>query len=332
VADPRRRAARLYRELGPVVYRRLGELLGGGPGVAPATQETFERLVADLARLEEPRSAVARAYAAATAEADAVLGRRGAARARSREVPGCPSKVEDLALEERLLGRGAGALEAHLEGCASCRERLAAKERLGEEFRASVYPPTVEAVMDAAVAPWSRGWRRRLLVLFPAAGLAASLAVFLLFAPHLATDEMGPTRAPLGLAVYAGAEGRRPVRDGGPVPAGAELRFRLRSRSPCLLRLVAADATGVSPIYPPSGEAAPVTGTASLPATARLDGRPGPVRIYAVCAPGPLSGDTVAAAVSGATAGGDRAVRRGGALAGLPEGTLHATVLLEKTP
>ncbi len=332
MVDPSRRAARLYRELGPVAYRRSLELLGSDADAVEAAREVLARLVADLASLEGPANAVARVHAAATSHAMATLRRRGDARDRTEARPECPSGVEDLALEEVLLGRGNGTLAAHVPECAFCRDRIAAKERLGEQFRALAYPGTVDAVMEAAAAPWSRGWRRQLLVLFPVAGLATLAAVLLLFAPHIATDEMGPTRAPLGLAVYAGAEGYGPVRDGRPVPAGAELRFQVRTRSPCKLWLVAVDATGVTPIYPRSGDGELVEGTVAPPATARLDGKPGPVRIYAICAPGSLSRGAVEAAVGEATDGGERAVRRGGALGGLPAGTLGATVLLEKAP
>jgi len=51
VEDPRSQAARLYRELGPVVYRRCLRLLGDRAAAEDATQEVFVKLLRDMDRL-----------------------------------------------------------------------------------------------------------------------------------------------------------------------------------------------------------------------------------------------------------------------------------------
>ena len=51
--DPRSQAARLYRELGPVVYRRCLRLLGDRAAAEDATQEVFVKLLRDMDRLKD---------------------------------------------------------------------------------------------------------------------------------------------------------------------------------------------------------------------------------------------------------------------------------------
>jgi len=319
VSDLRREAARLYRELGPVAYRAALAALGDGDAAVRATVRVFRRLSRDLPRLASGGPALVHR---AVAEHCGASGRRPTRGARAI---GCPT---DLELEDELARRHRGGDPGpHAEACVACHERLAAMERAGEDFRQDVYPASVDGVMEAAADPW--GPRRRIFLLLPVAGLAASAALLLLFAPHLATDELGPKRAPLGLAVYAG-EAEKPIHDGGRAPPGAELRFRVRSASPCHLWLVAADEGGVARLLPRFTEAPVVQGTSLLPETATLEARAGPVRVYAVCSVEEVAGSEVERSVRAATAGGDRAVRRGGKLLGLPPGTLQATVLLER--
>ncbi|HTP51313.1 MAG TPA: hypothetical protein VMK42_11485 [Anaeromyxobacteraceae bacterium] len=323
--DPRREAARLYRELGPVAYRCSLGLLGSAEEASAATRDVLAALVSDLAALEGP-GGIALVHRRAAGHCQRLLGHRGdRSRERGRNAPGCPSELE---LEEVLVRRRPE--PPHLEACPGCRERLLAMERQGEEFRGAVYPATVDSVMEAALAPWSRGWRRRFLVVFPLAGLATSVSLLLLLAPRLASDEMGPKIAPLGLAVR-GEDGRA-LHDGARVATGQELHFRVRTAVPCHLWLAAAAEGGVSRLYPPGAEAGLFDGAGELPAQARLDGSAGPVRLYAVCTPAPSRWDEVESAVRGASGGSEKSVRLGGALAGMPKGTLQATVLFEKRP
>ena len=51
--DPRSQGTRLYRELGPVVYRRCLRLLGDRAAAEDATQEVFVKLLRDMDRLKD---------------------------------------------------------------------------------------------------------------------------------------------------------------------------------------------------------------------------------------------------------------------------------------
>ncbi|BDG05120.1 RNA polymerase sigma factor [Anaeromyxobacter oryzae] len=62
----RERIASLYRDLGPVVYRRCVRLLKDRDAARDATQEVFVKLVRDVERLENREAAVAWIYRVAT--------------------------------------------------------------------------------------------------------------------------------------------------------------------------------------------------------------------------------------------------------------------------
>jgi hypothetical protein len=239
--------------------------------------------------------------------------------------PGCPS---DLRLEAHLLAPAASGLAPHLEACALCRERLAAMERAGEEFRRSVYPATVDSVVEAA-----RPRRRiRWALLLPAPAALAAAAALVLLLPR--GEEM-QTKGDLGFAVFAATpDGARPVADGGRLPADAAVRFRVQPTGTCRLWVASVDAGGeVSRIYPPGkgGSGAELTaGPAELPGGAVLDGKPGPERFYAVCVPEGVAWPEVVRAVAEAAGKGPEAVRAPGALRGLPAGTAAASLLVEK--
>ena len=51
--DPKSQVTRLYRELGPVVYRRCLRLLGDRAAAEDATQEVFVKLMRDMDRLSD---------------------------------------------------------------------------------------------------------------------------------------------------------------------------------------------------------------------------------------------------------------------------------------
>jgi hypothetical protein len=241
------------------------------------------------------------------------------------DLPGCPS---DLRLEAHLLGPARSGLAAHLEACTRCRERLAAMEREGEEFRREVYPATVDAVVEAA-----RPRRRiRWALLLPAPAALAAAAALVLLLPR---GEEVQTKGDLGFAVFAATpDGARPVADGGRVPADAAVRFRVQPTGPCRLWVASVDAGGeISRIYPPGkgGSGAELAaGPADLPGGAVLDGMPGPERFYAVCVPDGVAWPEVVRAVADAAGKGPEAVRAPGALRGLPAGTAAASLLVEK--
>ena len=236
----------------------------------------------------------------------------------------CPS---DLALERHLQDPARSALVPHLGVCPDCRGRLARKEAEGDEFRRLVYPATVRAVEDAAErAARRRPWRLSLW-LAPLAATAAAVA--LLWGPG--SDYVGTKGFPFTTWLAAPA-GARLVADGAEVPAAGALRFRVQPPVPCRLWIVSVDSLGqVSRLYPAEGEGgADVRQGGTLPGGAVLDGRPGPERLFAVCAREPLPFDRLERAVRAAAGTGAAAVRSGKVLAGLPRGAAQATLLLEK--
>ena len=239
--------------------------------------------------------------------------------------PRCPS---DLALERHLRDPDRSPLGAHLEACPACRQRVARMEAEGEEFRRLVYPATVGAIEDAAErAAARRPWRLSLWL----APVAAAAAVGILWGPP--SDYVGQKGFPF-TAWVAGPAGARAVPDGGEVPAAGALRFRVQPPVPCRLWVVSVDAGGqVSRLFPAQGDGgAEMRDGGALPGGAVLDGRPGPERLFAVCAPGALPFTRLERSVRETAAGGAVAVRSGKVLRGLPRGAVQATLLLEKRP
>jgi RNA polymerase sigma-70 factor (ECF subfamily) len=64
--ERRERAAELYRQYGPAVYRRCLKLLRDREAAKDATQEVFVKLVRDMARLDDPAIALPWLYRVAT--------------------------------------------------------------------------------------------------------------------------------------------------------------------------------------------------------------------------------------------------------------------------
>jgi RNA polymerase sigma-70 factor, ECF subfamily len=62
----RERAAELYRQYGPAVYRRCLRLLKDREAARDATQEVFVKLVRDIARLDDPSIVLPWIYRVAT--------------------------------------------------------------------------------------------------------------------------------------------------------------------------------------------------------------------------------------------------------------------------
>jgi hypothetical protein len=235
---------------------------------------------------------------------------------------GCPS---DLALERHLQDPARSAFGPHLEACPSCRGRVARMEAEAEEFHRLVYPRTVGAVEAAAEAARRRAPWRLSLWLAP----VVVAAVALLWGPG--SDYVGTKGFPFTTWLAAPA-GARAVADGTEVPAAGELRFRVQPPVPCRLWIVSVDSVGqVSRLYPVEGEGgAEVRQGGTLPGGAVLDGRPGPERLFAVCAREPLPFDRLERVVRAVAGTGPAAVRSGKVLAGLPRGAAQATLLLEK--
>lgn len=244
----------------------------------------------------------------------------------------CPS---DLALEALLLRPERSPLREHLDGCAACQARVSRMEAEGEEFRRAVFPATVGAIEEAA----ARRRRRPRWPLFfaPVGALAVAAAALLVV-------RTGPVAPPsdyvgtkgggrLGLGVYVGAEdGARRVDDGTAVPAAGALRFKVApATGACRLWIVSVDGAGqVSRIFPPGGDRAEPRGAGEVPGGARLDGRAGPERVFAVCA-GEATGWSDVQRAAAATGTDPDAVRRARALGAPLADAPQSTLLVEKT-
>lgn len=245
----------------------------------------------------------------------------------------CPS---DLALEAFLLDPERSPLAPHVAACPDCTPRVACMREEGEDFRRFVFPATVEAVEDAMAKP--RGFQLRWrAMLAPAGALAAVVVAVLLLGRRGPPQdyEYGVKGTGMALAVYVNAgEGARSVTDGAPVPATAALRFKVQPADECWLWIMSVDETGeVSRLYPPKGTPPDRRRTGAVPGGALLDGRPGPERIYAVCAPSQeMAWAEVRAAAAAVATGGPERVREARGLGGTLSSAYQASMLLEKRP
>ncbi len=66
MTEPRGRAAELYRQFGPAVYRRCLRILRDPEAAKDATQEVFMKLVRDMSRLEDRGTVLPWIYRVAT--------------------------------------------------------------------------------------------------------------------------------------------------------------------------------------------------------------------------------------------------------------------------
>jgi hypothetical protein len=248
-----------------------------------------------------------------------------------------PRHPSDLALETYLLERDRAPVAPHVAECLACRSRLARMEKEGQDFLQYVYPATVEKVEEAAAR--RPAWLK-LAYFVPVPLAAAAAALFFVFSPGSTPIDAPPDyvgvkggAASLGLSVFLGAvEGAKHLSDGAAIPADAALRFKVQPSKACHLFVVSVDGSGqVSRLYPAAGEqGARLEHGGPLPGGARLDGRAGPERIFAVCDGEGLTYTALERAVQGAVARGESAVRSIGVIPGLPDGTAQTSVLIEK--
>jgi len=66
LSDEREETARIYRDLGPAVYRRCLRLLGDREAARDATQEVFVKLLRDTRRLQDRETVIPWIYRVAT--------------------------------------------------------------------------------------------------------------------------------------------------------------------------------------------------------------------------------------------------------------------------
>ncbi|HET6336224.1 MAG TPA: zf-HC2 domain-containing protein [Polyangiales bacterium] len=164
---------------------------------------------------------------------------------------GCPTDLRFDAWSAGELDANARALlEAHLDGCARCRDRHAA---LAAERAAYLeLHPRAELRIAKAVPARALRWP------IPAALLGAAAAVALFLALP-AADPSGQVRrkgaAGIGFFVEHGGTHAR-GRTGQSVHPGDRIRFTYTSDRPAYLVILARDAAGTVSVYFPSGDAA----------------------------------------------------------------------------
>lgn len=245
----------------------------------------------------------------------------------------CPS---DLALELFLLSPARSEETGHVEGCPACAARLARMREEGEEFRRIVFPQTIDAVERAATRRRFSFSLRWVAALAPVAAALLAVVLFRSDIHELFEDEYadGVKGSGITLAVFANGTGDGcAVSEGTKVHADSTLWFKIQPATGCWLWLMSVDGRGqVSRLYPPEGAAPELRQTGQVPVGAKLDGVPGPERIYAVCAPSAQTPwSEVRAAAEGATRG-PEALREARNLGGDLARAVQASVLLEKQP
>jgi len=139
------KAGELYKEYGPVIYRRCLRLLKDPEAARDATQEVFMKLVRDIRKLEDRATVLPRDVSRTVArKLDRFLENARKYLTPERAMTSrCPS---DLALEGYLLDRQAAKVAPHVGSCAACQGRVAWMEQEGKDFLQYVYPATVAKV------------------------------------------------------------------------------------------------------------------------------------------------------------------------------------------
>jgi hypothetical protein len=217
----------------------------------------------------------------------------------------------------------------HIAGCERCGHALVEIQEALAEFRTQVFPLTKASVVHRAEVKARR--RSLWLWLSPAPFLAAAAAMLLVHANRPADEYVGQRGAPLSFTVLRASGSQLvPLESGETIPANAELRFQVRTATPCALTVLSLDSTGqVSRLFPAEGVSAPVKDASLLPGGAAFDGVPGPERVFAFCAAqaGQLN---QAEAMLTSLGSGAATVRQADVLKQLAPGIAGATVLLEK--
>lgn len=186
------------------------------------------------------------------------------------------------------LDRAGGEIDAHLAGCAACRERRAAAVRLDAQFERDVMPRTlgrVRARLREASRPRRRWWPIGY-------GLGATaVAALLLVVVRPRPPSSDPAWDGIKGAVPAGdgttlsvfvkrGDKVRVLEPGEPLRAGDALRFVARLDRPRFVELRARDASGRErTLFPLGPTAVQVQPGQALPGGFVVDAAPGPERL-----------------------------------------------------
>jgi Putative zinc-finger len=242
-----------------------------------------------------------------------------------------PSHPSDLVLASVLLGKAspeeAQRVEAHAGGCPRCRLELDEARRAGQRFSASVFPRTLPAI-EARLAP-RRAWRSLLPALGLAAGLATAAGLGVLALRPEPPEPAFQTKGAGALKVF-GRRGERvfAVEEGAPMQPGDRIRFGIQAAEARFVLVASVDGRGQVNLYQPSTPLSPGGGPLQLlPDSIALDDAPGPERIFALLADGPLEDAQITAALRALAAAGPEAIRH---TRRLPVPYAQASVLLEK--
>ena len=239
----------------------------------------------------------------------------------------CPT---DLALEIHRRDPAASPCRDHVASCPECTARLAVIEQQEDQFQRYMFPATVDRIRAGSHATVERPSWRRWLWLPALAASAAGIALFARpFAQHPSYD--GTKGGHLFQVFARTPDGAQTVTDHGAVPRSAVLRFEATPPAPCWFTIVSVDGRGdVSKLFPEDADASLVSSAGALPGGAVLDDAVGPERVFALCAPAPLTLEQIALSVHQSVAIGDEAIRATRKVAGLPENVVQESVLIEK--
>jgi hypothetical protein len=186
------------------------------------------------------------------------------------------------------LDRGCGEIDAHVAGCAACRERRAVAARLDTQFERDVMPRTLGRVRARLHEPSRRrpGWWLIGCGL-GATAVAALLLIVVRPRPPSSDPAWDGIKGPVSaghattLSVFIKRGDRvRVLEPGQPLRAGDALRFVARLDRPRFVELRARDASGRErTLFPEGPTAVQVQPGQVLPGGFVVDAAPGPERL-----------------------------------------------------
>jgi hypothetical protein len=219
----------------------------------------------------------------------------------------------------------AEAARQHLGGCERCAAEAADLRASRRQFEASIFARTLPALERRRTARRRWPW-----LLVPALAAVPLLAVFALPRPEPEVIAKGgpfcEVFARRGTRVFA-------VTDGSALAPGDEIRFVVHPAGRRHVLVASLDAASAATIYAPFGasqslELDPRADRAELPGSVRLDGTPGPERIYCLFSGDKIESKPVLSWLREVGAGGGAAVRNP-PLPALP-GVVAVSALVEK--
>ena len=203
-----------------------------------------------------------------------------------------PTHPSDYALD-----RGGNEIDAHLAGCAACRDRRASAARLEAQFEHDVLPRTLGRVRARLNEAPPR--RPRLWLIGASVGATAIAAALLLIArprpqPDAAWDGIkgsAPAANATALSVFVKRGDKvRVLEPGQPLRVGDALRFVARLDRPRFVELRARDGEGHErTLFPEGPTAEQLSPGQALPGGFIVDAAPGPERLTVLLSDRPFA-------------------------------------------